>query len=201
MERKSKLNYLVRIALLSAVAAVLMLIKLPLAIFPEWLTIDISDVPAVIGALIMGPLAGVAIEGVKILLNLLFNGSFTGGVGELANFVIGIALVVPVGLVFKYKKTARSALLGCLFGVVTMTITGVTINYFVMVPLFAKLYGIEPVGFAEAAMILPVTGQFIKGYLDFILVIFVPFNIFKGLLVTLATQSIYKFVVPPLLNE
>lgn len=74
--------------MLAAIGMVLMLVDFPLPLFPSFLQIDLSDVPAVIGAFSLGPAAGVVIELLKNLLKLIV-GSNTGGVGELANFLVG----------------------------------------------------------------------------------------------------------------
>lgn len=198
MERKSRLNYIVKIGVLSGLAGALMLIKIPLAIFPDWLTIDISDVPAVIGALVLGPLAGIGIEVVKVLVNLMLNGTQTGGIGEIANIIIGVSLVTPIGLMYKKDKSLKSALIGCFLGVAAMTVVGLAMNYFVMIPLYAKLFNMEPFGFVEMYQHLPVTGKLINTYFEFIVIIFAPFNIIKGLMITVITALIYKFVIPPL---
>lgn len=84
---------LVLMAIFSALARVLMLLEFPLPfIAPSFYEIDLSEIPVLIGSFIMGPVAGVIIEAVKILLTLLIRGTDTAYVGELANFIIGHAL-------------------------------------------------------------------------------------------------------------
>lgn len=198
MERKSKLNYIVKIGVLSALAGVLMLFKIPLPLFPDWLTIDLSDLPAVIGAMVLGPIAGITIEVIKVLVNLMLNGTQTGGIGEIANIIIGMSLVLPVGLFYKKNKSLASAITGLVIGVLAMTTVGLLMNYFVMIPLYAKLFGMEAVGFVEMYQNLPITGNLMDTYFEFIVIIFGPFNIIKGAMITLVTAGIYKFVIPPL---
>lgn len=198
MERKSQLNYLIKVALLSAVAGVLMLIEAPLAIFPEFLKLDISDFPAIIGAIVMGPVAGVLIELIKVLLNFILNGTVTGGVGELANFLIGVSLVVPVGLIYKKHSNVKGAVIGGIIGTVCMAIMGGALNMYVLLPLYARLFGMEVMGFVEMAQNLPFFGQFMHSEWDFILFSIIPFNLVKGILLTVITGATYKFVIPPL---
>ena len=197
MERKSQLNSLIKIALLGAVAGVLMLIEAPLAIFPEFLKIDISDLPAVIGAIVMGPIAGALVELVKVLLNFILNGTITGGIGELANLLIGIALVVPIGLIHKKNPTVKGAVIGGLLGTLCMAIMGGAMNYFVMLPLYGSMFYMD---FVEIGQALPFFGQFINSLFDFVLYSIVPFNLLKGILVTVVTGLVYKLVVPPLMR-
>ena len=111
MNRENKgtnVRMLVQIAMLSAVAAVLMLIEFPLPfIAPSFYELDFSEVPVLIGAFAMGPLAGAVIELIKVLLNFVLNGTVTAGVGELANFLIGCAFVVPAGILYRKNKSRK----------------------------------------------------------------------------------------------
>ena len=104
-------NYLVKIAVLAAVARVIMLLEFPLPMFPAFLKLDVSDLVPLIGSLSMGPLAGVLIELVKCLIHTL--NSTTGGVGDLANFIVGAGYVAAAGLWYKYHRTARAPLWAC----------------------------------------------------------------------------------------
>ena len=78
---------------------------------------------------------------IKILLNLLINGTITAGVGELANFILGCALVLPAGFIYKYKKTKKNALIGMAVGTVAMTTAGAFLNAYVLLPLYAAAFG------------------------------------------------------------
>src|SRR5699024_2547807 len=91
---------MVKIGMLSGLGMILMLLDFPLPIFPTFLKFDLSDAPAVIGAFAMGPAAGVMIEFLKNVLKIIVR-SNTGGVGELANFLVGIAYVLPLALIYQ----------------------------------------------------------------------------------------------------
>ena len=185
-------DWIVKISMLSAVATVLMLLEFPLPfIAPSFYEIDFSEVPALIGAFAMGPVAGVVIEAIKILLNFFINGSITGGVGELSNFVLGVAFVLPAGLIYKRKKTKKSALLGIVLGGIFMVILGCFSNAFIMIPLYSKMMPLDAI-IAQAAAIWPVIDSTFK----FVLLCVVPFNIVKAALVTAVTMVIYKRISP-----
>ena len=185
-------DWIVKISMLSAVATVLMLLEFPLPfIAPSFYELDFSEVPALIGAFAMGPVAGVVIEAIKILLNFFINGSITGGVGELSNFVLGVAFVLPAGLIYKRKKTKKSALLGIVLGGIFMVILGCFSNAFIMIPLYSKMMPLDAI-IAQAAAIWPVIDSTFK----FVLLCVVPFNIVKAALVTAVTMVIYKRISP-----
>lgn len=200
MNNKSQLNYLIKIALLGAIGGALMLMKAPLAIFPSFLTIDLSDLPAIIGALVLGPIAGVLVEVIKILINFILNGSFTGGVGELANVLIGISLVLPIGIIYKKESSVKGAIIGGIVGTLTMTLMGAMLNYVVLLPLYANLMGMEVMDFVYQAQSVKIFGDLINTEWDLVMFGITPFNVFKGLLLTTVTAMIYKFVIPPLMR-
>ena len=101
MQKQQRRNDLVQIGMLAGIAVVLMLFDIPLPFAPSFYQIDLSELPVLIGAFAMGPMAGVLIELIKVLLNLVINGTDTAFVGEFANFLIGCALIVPAALVYQ----------------------------------------------------------------------------------------------------
>ena len=115
---KFSLNTLVKIAILSAAAYVLMLIEFPLPIFPPFLKLDISEIPVLLAAFALGPVSAIFVELIKNALHL-FN-STSMGVGEIANFVVGISLAVPAGIIYKLHKGKKFAALGLLTGIIIM---------------------------------------------------------------------------------
>ena len=124
MSQIGKTRYMVQVAMLGAAAVVLMFFDIPLPFAPSFYKIDLSEVPVLIGAFAMGPLAGAAIELIKILLNLVMKGSTTAGVGEVANFLIGCAYVMPAAWIYKTQKTKKNAMIGMAVGTVFLAAAG-----------------------------------------------------------------------------
>ena len=182
-----------QIGMLGAIAVVLMLFEIPLPFAPSFYEIDLSEVPVLIGCFSMGPLAGVLIELIKIILNLCINGSMTAGVGELANFVIGCALVLPAAFIYKRKKTKKAAVIGLITGTLFMTISGCFINAYVMLPTYAKAFGMPIEALVEmgSAVNANITDLF-----TFVMFAVVPFNLLKGVLVSVIVLLIYKKISP-----
>ena len=104
-KRSKTLHYIIKIAILAAIASVIMLFEFPLWFAPGFYKLDLSETVILMGSFAMGPVAGVLIELLKNLLNILINGTTTAYVGEFANFVTGCAIVLPAALIYKYKKT------------------------------------------------------------------------------------------------
>ena len=104
----NKTRTLVEIGMLGAIATVLMLFEFPLPfIAPPFYEIDLSEVPVLVGAFALGPVAGATIEFVKILINLLINGTATAFVGEIGNYIIGCSFIIPAALIYKKKKSKK----------------------------------------------------------------------------------------------
>ncbi|GFN34640.1 ECF transporter S component [Tepidimicrobium xylanilyticum] len=184
---------MVKISVLAVIALILMLLDFPLWFAPSFLKFDISDVPALIGSFALGPMAGVLVQLVKNLLNLLIEGSSTGGVGELANFVVGSIYVYTAGLFYYKDKTFKNAIIGMSIGVLVMTAAMSTINYYIMIPFYAKLFGL-PID--KIVAMGSAVNKYVVDYKSLILYAIVPFNLFKGIIVTLVTLLIYKRVSP-----
>lgn len=181
-----------KISVLSVIALILMYIDFPVTfIAPNFIKMDISDVPALIGGFAMGPMAGVSIEGIKVVLEIIFKGTTTGGVGELSNFLVGCAFVVPASLIYHYKKSYRTAFIGLLVGIMTMTLFATISNYFFIFPLYAKFMPMETIVAAGSAITSKVTDLW-----TLMVYCMAPFNVLKGLAASAVTMVLYKRVSP-----
>lgn len=186
---------LVQVGMLAAISVVLMLFEIPLPFAPSFYEIDFSEVPVMVGCFAMGPGAGVAIELVKILLNFVINGTATAGVGEMANFVIGCSFVVPAGIIYRRNHTRKGALVGMVAGTVLMVVLGCFINAFVLLPAYGRAFEmpIEAlVGMGTAV------NPHITSLGSFVILAVVPFNLLKGVLVSVIVMLIYKKISPVL---
>lgn len=180
------------VAVLSAIAIVIMLLEFPLWFAPPFYKLDLSEIVVLIGAFALGPWAGVAIEGIKILLNFLFTGTVTGGIGELANFLIGCALVVPAAVIYRKKRTRLGAIIGLSVGILSLTVVGCVLNYFVLLPAYSKVFAPMETLIGMGTAVNPA----ITDRLTFVLYAVAPFNLFKGTVVSLVTMVLYKRVSP-----
>ena len=126
-------------------------------------------------------------------------------VGELANFVLGVCLVVPAGIIYKYTiklngdkkgiisretKTKKGAVIGCFVGAVVMAVMSIVTNYTFVYPIYAKLwFGGNIAAIVDIyKTILPSSDTLIKSLLIFNL----PFTFVKGIVVAIITIIIYK---------
>lgn len=181
-----------KIGTLSALAALLMLLEFPLVFLaPDFYKLDFSEVMVLLGAFSMGPVAGIVIEAIKILLNFALNGTITAGIGELANFIIGCSFVVPAAIIYQRNKTKKSAILGMIAGTIAMTIIGAIMNYYVLIPVYTKFMHIPlDAIIAKGAEV----NSAITSVENLILLATTPFNLLKGIASSIITFLLYKRV-------
>lgn len=180
-------------SLLSAISVVLMIFSIPLWFAPNFYKIDLSEVPILIGAFTLGPVAGVVIEFIKILLNLVLKGTDTAFVGEIANFLLGCSLVVPSAIIYHRNKNIKSAILGMVVGTISFIVVGSLLNAYVLLPTYAKIYGMPLNGLVKMGTAV---NPNITSLNTFILLAVVPFNLIKGVLASVLTGMLYKSVSP-----
>ncbi len=168
-------NLIIKIGLLGAIALILAFFQFPILPAFPFLKMDPSDIPALIGAFAFGPLVGGIIEALKNVLVFIFNNSGTGGVGEFANFMVGCFYVCTAGFIYSRNRTRKSAILSLIAATIFMSVAGVLANYFIFVPMY---YGDKPM-------------SFIIHYLVYAIV---PFNLIKGVIISVVTMLIYKRV-------
>ena len=197
MER-SRTRTIAQVAMLGAVAGVLMNFEVPLPFLaPSFYQLDFSEIPALIGSFAMGPVAGMLIELVKILVHLVTKGTMTAGVGDVANFIFGCSYVIPAGLIYRYqhKKTRTHAVAGMAVGVILTTILACFINAFVLLPAYGAAFGMpvsKLVGLGTAV------NPHITSLSTFVIFAVAPFNLIKGVAVSAIVFVIYKKISPVL---
>jgi len=176
-------------AVFSAVAAVLMLLEIPLFFAPSFYKLDLSELPVLMCSFYLGPTAGVICELVKVLLKLLLKGTSTAFVGDFANFVVGCALVLPASVIYHISKSKKTAIIGMIVGTLVMTVFGSLFNAVYLLPKFAELYGIPLdviIGMGTAV------NSAITSVSTLVLFAVVPFNLLKGIIVSVLTFLLYK---------
>ena len=190
--RKTNLRKVVVTAIMAAIAAVL--IEFPSfpipAIMPVFIKFDFSELPALLTSFALGPQWAIIVCLIKNFVSLL--STSTGGVGELSNFLLSCAFVVPAGLIYRKIKTRAGALCGSLLGALTMSGLGVFTNYFVVYPIYANLMGGMDKIVGAYSAILPSVDSLI----DCLLIFNLPFTFVKGMVSVLITFIIYKKISP-----
>ncbi len=182
---------LVFTALMAAVSYLLANLDFNIPIMPFFIKFDFSDVPAVLAALTMGPVSGIFVCLIKNAIGCFT--SSTACIGELSNFILGIALVIPTGLISHKQKQFSRAVIGCIVGVVTMTLLGGFVsNYFLIYPLYSNIgMPIEAI-VSEYQKINPN----VDTLAECLLIFNVPFTFVKGLIAATFSVLLYKRLRP-----
>ncbi len=187
------------VGMCSAIAMILYVLDFPVPFLaPPFYKLDFSDIPVLLCGFLLGPSAGISCLGIKVLLKLLIKGTTTAYVGDLANFVIGCALILPATIVYHIHKSRKSAIIGMVIGTLVMTLFGSLFNAVYLIPKFAQLYG-TPV---EAIISM---GALIHKSIDSVYSLaalcVAPLNLVKGVMVSVLTLLLYKHIEKPLFKS
>lgn len=181
---------MVKISILSVLAYLLMMLEFPIPFFPTFLKVDLSDVPALVGGFALGPIAAVVIQLVKVFLFFITR-SETGGVGELANFIIGVSYVLPATVIYQMRKQKKFAIIGAATGTITMCVVGALANIFILIPFYSNFMPIDVI-----VQMGTVVNSSINSVNTLVLYAITPFNLLKGTIITVVTLLIYKKISP-----
>ena len=177
-------------AILSAISYILyMFVKFPLPfIFPGFLDMQFSDLPALLGGFAIGPFAGGIIILVKCLLKMPF--TQTACVGELADIIVGLAFVLPASIFYKYNRTKKGAILSMIIGTISAVGVSLLANRFLLIPFFAKEYGMGVVVGMMKSLYPAITQENIYDY--YIPLAALPFNALRCIVCAVITYFVYK---------
>jgi riboflavin transporter FmnP len=179
------------VGMFSAISGILYCIDFALPIAPSFYRIDFSELPALIAGFAFGPVAGVLVEFIKVIIKLLLKSTSTAFVGDFANFIIGCMLVLPSSVIYRFHKSRTNAVISLVVGTLCMTLFGTWLNAVYLLPAFSKLYGmpldsILAMGTAVNAHVVDIT--------SFVIMLVAPVNIIKGAMVSVLTMLVYKKV-------
>lgn len=179
-QNSKRIKILVRIGMLGALSFVIMLAELYIG-FAEFLKLDFSDIVAMIAGITMGPLAAVGVQFIKNLLKVVIV-TRTAGIGELANLIVGIAYVLPATLIYHRFKSSKGLIIGLVSGAITMVVIACIANYFLLLPAYWSFLSAEPM-----------TSGARLGYIQ---VVILPFNLIKGIIVSILTYVVHISLKP-----
>ena len=179
---------LTRCGLLAAMAVILYYIEIPVVAFYK---LDLSTMPAILAGFAMGPVQGAAVVIVKNLVHML--GTSTACVGEMADILMSCAFVIPASLLYRRNKTRKGALRAMLVGGAAMTVAGVLVNYFILIPAYQVLMNLPLeviIGMGQKVL------SFVDSTLKLVIFITAPFNLLKAAVLSGTTYLLYKRVSP-----
>ncbi|MBZ5752799.1 MULTISPECIES: ECF transporter S component [Metabacillus] len=186
MMQQSKVRKHVTVGMLSSIAYLLMMLDFPFPGLPSFLQIDFSDVPALISAIVFGPSAGLMVEAIKNILYYLIHGSGVP-VGEISNFIAGSLFILPSAYIYRRFQSQKGLLIGLGIGTMLMTVVMSILNYYVIMPAYTFFLN------------MPVMSQ--EATRQFVVAAVLPFNLLKGVIVTLLLLVIMTKIKTWLTNQ
>ena len=187
--------FLVKSAVLSAAGVLLTLLEFPLPFFPPFLAFNIADLPCLLGGFAGGPLMGMTVVVLKNLLFTALRFSPQQLAGMAANLLLGAAYVLPAALLYRNHRDRGHAIWGMVLGTAAMALMGIVSNAFITLPFYAALMGVDIGG------ILAMTGSAAFGTMaGYLLLAVLPFNLLRGVVMSLAGYWVYK-PLSPLLHK
>lgn len=189
--RNNKVQKMVIVAMLAAIATVLQFFDFPIMpVFP-FLKIDFSDIPIMISMFIFGPVAGITTAFIRSTLHLLMTGlSPQNMVGDVASFFATCVFTLPMYYFFNKKSEKRSnKILGVTTGILALTIFMSVANYFIITPLYLNLFGVNADQFLGMSLAKYVT------------IGIIPFNLIKGSAISGVFLVLHAKLVPWLIKK
>ena len=186
---RMKVKKIAFIGLMGAVSAVLMLIRFPIPFMPPFLSFDLSGVMEMMGGLMFGPAEALCIIVVKILLQLVMQGSMSLGTGELQNFILSSAYVLPAVLIYHRKKTKKSAIVGMAVSSIIVAVVAVITNLYLIIPFYVKLFGMS---MDDIISMCSAVNPAMKDTVSLVIFGLVPFNLIKYGATSVVIFIIYK---------
>ena len=188
MNNENNTKKLVLIALFSSVAAVLMFLDFSVPLAPSFVKFDLSELPVILGGYLLGPTSGIAIIVLKLTIKLILKPSSTMLIGELSNFIASLTYMLPAVLYYRRNKTLKGAVISLAIGTIISAIVVTVADYFVIFPLYAKLFmSMEAIIKAGNAI-----NKNIDSLLSLMIISIFPFNIFKYTVTSVLTVLLYK---------
>ncbi|EFI84525.1 Riboflavin ECF transporter S component FmnP [Listeria grayi] len=180
------LKTFVSVAVLSTIGFLLMVIEFPILPSAPFLKLDFSDIAALVGAFMFGPLAAILIELLKNVLWFMFSGGIAGvPIGEFANFLSGLSFVFPIYYLFRYYQSKRVLAISSGLATISITVVMCLFNYFILLPFYIKIGGLPKNVDITALITYSI----------------IPFNLLKGVIVSVIFFILYNYLEPWILRN
>jgi riboflavin transporter FmnP len=181
---------LVLLSFLGALAFALYYLEFSLPLVPAFLKLDVSTLPGLVGGLMFGPVAGVLVELVKNILHFFLKNSDGLLIGELANFLAGASFIAVAVALQRRFKTVKALVAGLALGTLAMTLIMAAANYYLLLPAYAVMFQLSV---EELLAMFQMDSVW-----SYIIYAIVPFNLLKGLVLSLIAYPLYLKLLPRL---
>ena len=190
-DARMKVKKIAFIGLMGAVSAVLMLFRFPIPFMPPFLSFDLSGLMEMLGGFMFGPMAAACIIVVKILLQLVMQGSFSLGTGELQNLILSCSYVLPALIIYHRNKTKKMAITGMAVSTLFVSVMAVFTNLYLIIPFYVKLFGMS---MDDIITMCRTVNPAMKNVTSMAVFGLLPFNLIKYGVTSLVTFIVYKML-------
>lgn len=177
------------IGLMGALSAVLMLLRFPLPFLPPFLSFDLAGVMEIMGGFMFGPVAAFFIILVKILIQLIIQGSLSFGTGEVQGLILSCTYVLPALLIYHWKKSKKSAIVGMAVSTVLVSVVAVITNLYLIIPFYVRLFGMT---MDDIITMCSAVNPAVKDAAGMVIMGILPFNLIKYGATSVVTFLVYK---------
>lgn len=177
------------IGLMGALSAVLMLLRFPLPFLPPFLSFDLAGVMEIMGGFMFGPMAAFFIILVKILIQLIIQGSLSFGTGEVQGLILSCTYVLPALLIYHWKKSKKSAVVGMAVSTVLVSVVAVITNLYLIIPFYVRLFGMT---MDDIITMCSAVNPAVKDAAGMVIMGILPFNLIKYGATSVVTFLVYK---------
>lgn len=184
-----------RIGVLGALSAILYMFP-EIPVIPPIYKLDFSTMPALLAGFAMGPFSALLVTLIKDITGLLHSSSM--GVGELADFIMSGSFALVASLIYAHGRDIKAAICGMSAGTLAMAVAGAAANYWIMVPFYSVVQGM-PV--ESIVGLIAKTVPAVDSLGKMILLAVVPFNLLKGVVLSIVGGVIYRYVKPLLTGK
>ncbi len=195
--RTVEVRRLTMAAMLGTVAFALMYFNLSIPLISLFAEFDLSALPELLGGFILGPLGALLIVLVKIALILVFKGTTSMFTGEVQNFLLSVAYVLPAVFYYRRHRTKKGAMIGLLLGSVCSIVIAVFTNLYLIFPAYIYL-STGQLSWDKIIAMCHDVNPWIRDLPTFAAFSVVPFNLISRSLTSMLTLITYKKISVPL---
>lgn len=190
--KRDMITRMVTVAIFATLSIILYLpfMRFPLPFLPSFLEINFSNLPILIGAFLLGPVEGILIIIIKVIILLPFTTTFC--VGDVADLIISVSIVLVSSLIYRKHKSKKGAIIALGSTAITWVLVGILANYLILVPAYITLFfGGNESAFISCLSMIPGVNE--SNYLvKYTLFGVIPFNLIISITVSLITFFVYK---------
>lgn len=166
---------LTKMAMMVAISVIIAFIHAPILPAIPYIEYEPSNIPILISGFAFGPIGGLIIAMLTILLHDMMMGPSSGGWGMLMHFLATGAFVLVAGFIYRKHKSWKRAVVALAAGIVSVIAIMIPANI-IITPIY--------------------TGMPTEAIIGMLVPFIIPFNLLSGTITSVVTFMIYKRISP-----